>query len=171
MNNKLNPIVDIPYPKIDIKEKDPKFAYKIFKLYAGEVSEFTAVSQYSYQSIYLNEYKELSKILEDIAITEMRHLKILGELIKVLGLNPYYVTYNDNRPIPWDADNVNFTINYREMLVSDIEKEKLAINDYNKLASETNIQNIKDIINRIIMDEKRHIEVLSILLKQYDEEQ
>lgn len=171
MNNGLNPIVNLPYPKVNVLEKNQSFAYKLLDIYSGTISEFTAVGQYSFQSIFLNEYKELSKILESISITEMRHLKILGELIQTLGLIPYYVTYKNNSPIPWNSDNINYTTNYRDMLTSNIRNEELSIQKYNELISETNDQNIKDILNRIIMDEKKHIEVLSILLKQYDEDQ
>ena len=171
MNSSLNPIVDKPYPEINVFEKNPAFAYKLLEVYAGEVSEFSAVGQYSFQSIFLNEYKELSKILEDISITEMRHVEILGKLIKALGLIPYYVVYENQRAIPWNSDYINFTTNYRDMLVSNIEKEKISINKYSQLISETNDQNIKSILNRIILDEKKHIEVLSRLLNQYDEDQ
>lgn len=169
LNSGLNPIVDIAYPEIKVMEKDLPFAYKLLDAYAGNVSEFSAVGQYSFQSIYLSEYKDLSKILKNISIVEMKHIEILGELIKELGLIPYYVIYKNQKAIPWNSDYINFTTNYRDMLVSNINKENESINNYNKLISETNDQNIKNILNRIILDEKRHIEVLTKLLNQYDE--
>ena len=171
MNNGLNPIVDLPYPKIDIKKKDINLAYKLFEVYAGSISEYTVIGQYSFQSIYLDEYKDLSKILRTIAITEMRHLRMIGELINALGLIPYFVNYVEKKPIPWNSDYIDFTINYRDMLINDIKKENVTIRHYQELINYTDIQNVKDILNRIILDEKRHIEVLTKLLKQYDEDQ
>lgn len=171
MNKDFNPIINIPYPEIKVQKKDINLAYQILESYAGRVSEFSAIGQYSFQGIYLNEYKELSKILEKIAMVEMKHLEILGNLIEALGLIPYYVTYKDKKPIPWNSDYVNFTINYRDMLVDDIKIENMAINDYNKILQNTNDSNVIEIIRRIIMDEERHIEIFSKLLLQYDNEQ
>ena len=169
MNDVFNVVVDIPYPSIEISRKDPNFAYKLLNVYAGNISELSAITQYSFQSFYLNEYKDLSNILEQISIVEMRHLKILGKLILKLGLIPYYVTYCcGNRPNPWNADFIDYTLDYRDMLLSNINTEISAIRDYNRLINETNDSNIKDILRRIIVDEERHIEIFRELLRQYD---
>jgi len=170
VNNSLNPKLNIPYPKIKVNKKNINLGYKLFELYAGNISELTAVNQYSFQSIYLNDYVDLSNILKTISITEMEHVKILGELIKVLGLNPYFISYENYKPIPWNSDNLNFTTNYREMLVSNINGEKKAIEKYNQIFNEIDDENIKKIIERIILDEKKHMEIFSKLLVQYDGE-
>ena len=166
--NEYNPILNIPYPIIKVNQKNPKLAYKILNLYSGKISEYTAISQYSFQSFCLEKYKELSYIIEEISKVEMRHLKILALLIKKLGLIPYFVTYENNIPKPWNSDYVNFTTDYRNMLISNIESEKKAIIEYNKIIKETNDKNIINIINRIIKDEERHIEIFNSLLYKYD---
>jgi len=141
----------------------------LLNVYAGNISELTATSQYSFQSFYLNEYKDLSNLIEQIAMVEMYHLKILAKLILLLGLTPYYVTYDcRNTPIPWNSDNIDYTVDYRDMLLSNINSEIIAIRDYNKLIKETNDPNIKNILRRIIMDEERHMEIFNELLKEYD---
>lgn len=171
MNNSLNPKVNLPYPKVIVSKKNPNLGYKLFELYAGNISELTAVNQYSFQSIYLNDYIDLSNILKTISITEMEHIRILGELIKALGLIPYFISYDNKEPIPWNSDYVNFTTNYREMLVSNINGENKAIEKYKQILKETNDENIQKIIERIILDEQRHIEIFSKLLMQYDSDQ
>ena len=172
MNNILNPKVNLPYPEIKVNRKNPILAYKIFNLYAGNVSELTDINQYSFQSIYLNEYIDLSNILKTISITEMEHLRILGNLIKALGLNPYFISYDkNNNPVPWNSDYVNFTINYRDMLVNNIKNENQAIEQYTIFLNEINDENIRKIIERIILDERRHVEIFSKLLMQYDSDQ
>lgn len=169
MEETFNPTLEIPYPKIEISKKDTAFGYKLLNVYAGRVSELSAINQYSFQSFYLNKYKDLSNILMEISEVEMHHLKILADLICALGLIPYYVTYNCSyEAIPWNADYVDYTTDYRNMLLSNINSEVTAIKDYNKLIYETNDPNIKDILKRIIMDEERHIEIFSELLRQYD---
>lgn len=169
MNDDFNPIINTPYPKIEVMRKDPNFAYKLLYVYAGNVSELSAITQYSFQSFYLKKYKDLSNILERISEVEMQHLKILAELILELGLTPYYVTYGCcNKPTPWNSDFIDYTTEYRNMLLSNINSEVTAIKDYNRLISETNDSNIINILKRIIMDEKRHVEIFNELLKQYD---
>ena len=169
MNDIFNPIVNMEYPDIRISNKDPKFAYKLLQVYSGNISELTAITQYSFQSFYLNKYKDLSNILEQISKVEMNHLKILAKLILELGLIPYYVTYGcGNMPNVWNSDYVDYTLDYRDMLLSNINSEVVAIRDYNKLINETNDPNIRNILNRIILDEERHLEIFNALLKQYD---
>lgn len=169
MEETFNPTLEIPYPKIEISKKDTAFGYKLLNVYAGRVSELSAINQYSFQSFYLNKYKDLSNILMEISEVEMHHLKILADLICALGLIPYYVTYNCSyKAIPWNADFVDYTTDYRSMLLSNINSEVTAIKDYNRLINETNDPNVKDILNRIIMDEERHLEIFSELLRQYD---
>lgn len=168
--NDFNPKLNIPYPKIMVNKKDQFLAYKILESYAGEISEFTATSLYSFQSFYLNKYNDLSKIIESIAEVEMNHLKILALLIEKLGLIPYYVTYKDGVAVPWNSDYVDFTTDYRNMLLTNIDSEIRAIKNYNIIINSTNDENIIKIIKRIIMDEERHIEIFTELLKQYDED-
>ena len=160
MNDQFKVVLDIPYPKIEISKKDTLYAYKVFKVYSGNLSELTSIAQYAFQSSYLNKYKDLSKILEEIAMVEMKHLRILAELITDLGLIPYYVTYC--------CGNRDYTTDYRNMLLSNINLEVAAIKDYNELINQTNDANIKDIFKRIILDEERHIEIFKELLRQYD---
>ena len=168
--DEFNVILNIPYPKIIVNKKDPELAYKIMDNYAGIISELTQISQYTFQSFYLNRYVDLSKIIEEIAMVEMTHLRILGILIEKLGLVPYYVTYNNNKAIPWNSDYVNFTTDYRSMLVSNIDSEIEAIKYYNKIINETHDENIIQIFKRIIMDEERHVHIFKELLNQYDED-
>lgn len=169
MNDDFKVVLDVPYPKIEISKKDTAFAYKLFKVYSGNISELTAIMQYSFQSFYLNNYKDLSKIIENISKVEMHHLEILAKLILALGLTPYYVTYCcGNRANPWSADFADYTLDYRNMLITDINSEVTAIKDYNELINETNDPNVKEILRRIIMDEERHIEIFRELLRQYD---
>ena len=167
----FNVKLDIPYPKIIVNKKDKNLAYRIMDSYAGIISELTQITQYSFQSFYLNKYVDLSKILESIAMVEMEHLKILGILIDKLGLIPYYATYNNNTAIPWNSDYVNFTTDYRSMLVYNIDSEKETIKAYNKIISSTDDENIIAIFKRIILDEERHIQIFSELLKNYDEDE
>ena len=110
----------LPYPPIVVVKPNKHYAEIIQTSFAGAVSEFSAISQYIYHHLRTeDQYPEISKALESIAIVEMYHLEILGKLIIKLGGNPGY----------W----------------------------INKIS----------IIDRIILDEEVHIQILTELSKKY----
>lgn len=152
-----------PYPEITCVQKDYNFAKNLYDSFAGTHGELTAITQYIYEHIKISEKKELSNILLHIAIQEMHHLDILGELLIELGLVPYYMGKYNNK---WCSNNVTYRYNsLEEMLKINIEEEKIAIREYERLISITDDDKIKEIIERIIMDEQLHIKIFSELLK------
>ena len=75
-------ILDIPYPEINPNEKSREKAMLLLPLFAGRVSEMTAINTYIYQSmITKKEDPSLHDMLECISITEMKHFDILGQII------------------------------------------------------------------------------------------
>ncbi|EOR27267.1 CotJC protein [Clostridium sartagoforme AAU1] len=79
----------LPYPKIKVYDKNSIYADLIKKSYAGEVSELTAITQYTYHQLITSDY--IKNTLKGIAIVEMHHLEILGELLIALGENPTFL--------------------------------------------------------------------------------
>ncbi len=169
MVNGINLTIDKPYPKVIKYNENLKLAEIIHKAYAGVGSELTAVMTYSYQHIIIDErYKDLKKAMETIAITEMKHLEILGKMIKNLGGIPKYIFRNElNNVIYWDASIVYYNEDIPSLLKNNIMAEKEAIKYYNYILKNADNENIKDIIKRIIMDEKNHIAIFTSLLKQF----
>ena len=158
--------VDIPYPKIMIKKKNPQMARMIMHSYAGDVSEDTAIHQYMFQSIVLQkETKEVAEILEQIAIVEMRHLQILGELIRELGVYPIYLDPIVDQHEFWSAKYVNYEVNLKEMLILNMEAEQKAILQYNSLIHVIDEEDVKTILKRIVLDERLHLEIFEKLLQ------
>ena len=88
MNTSEKYSVSLPYPPANESfATDLNFARSLIAPLLGELQ---SVSDYIYQSIILEkEYPSLSKTLEGIAIVEMRHYKMLSQLIYALGLDPY----------------------------------------------------------------------------------
>ena len=86
MINGLNIVLDIPYPKVENLKPNKQIAYKLKKAYCGNVSELSCTTKYIYQHILLSEeFKEIKNVLKQIAIVEMHHLEIIGEMLKNLG--------------------------------------------------------------------------------------
>lgn len=80
-----------PYPEIKVLAPNPYYAEILMGDYAGVVSEFTAINQYLYHYFVLKGIdRELGRLLENIAITEMLHMEILAATIILLGGKPLF---------------------------------------------------------------------------------
>lgn len=156
--------LDIPYPEVMVEEKNSYYADLLSQDYAGMVSESTAAFLYSYQ--HFNTFKsneEFSKIIEEIAIVEMKHLEMLGKTIKLLGTDPVYKTCEASRGdcMMWSASNIDYSTDLKDMLKTDIKAEETAIKTYEHHKRLINDKYIKRMLDRIIMDEKRHLEIFN----------
>ena len=161
--------LDIPYPEVKVEEKNPYYADILSEDYAGRVSESTASFLYSYQHFNtFNTNEKFSEILEQISIVEMKHLEMLGKTIKLLGKEPVYKTCEASRGdcIMWTANYVDYSTSLKDMLKVDIYSEKTAIKTYEHHKRIINDKYIKQMLDRIILDEKRHLEIFQTL---YDE--
>ena len=138
-----------------------KYANLLYDSFAGEKGELTTITQYIYEHIELKRYDSFSKILLSIAIEEMHHLDLLGSLIKKLGGAPYYI---NKEKCAWNTENVKYHFSsIYEMLTYNIESEKAAIKGYRESIKNTQNKSIKDLIERIILDEQTHLEIFNRL--------
>ena len=100
-----------------------------------------------------------------IAMDEMKHFKILGELLVELGFIPYCMGSRNNK---WCSNNIKYNFNsIIEMLKYNIETEKIAIKEYRRLIEMTDNKCIKNILERIIKDEENHIRAFKTLQEEY----
>ncbi len=160
--------LDIPYPKIKVQKRSSLYAKLLMHSYAGDVSEDTAIHQYLYQSFLLEEQnEEIAHILEEIGKTEMHHLKILGLLIKKLGVYPVYLDPTLGNYDYWNASYVCYEHNITLMLEANIESERKAIYAYQRLIQVIDDKNIQAILKRIVLDEQLHLEIFENLLKTF----
>lgn len=159
---------EIKCPCIKVQEKNINYAKLLLEDYAGSTSEETAIHLYIYEHIVTEDrLKEYSEALASIARVEMHHLKILGKLIKLLGLKPVYGSFSNNNNFkPWSGLFVDYSIDLKSMLESDIKRETKAIQKYKLHRSLINDKYIKEILTKIIQDEEIH---LSIFNKFYQE--
>ena len=154
--------LSLPYPTIDGVEKNLLTASKLSVIYAGKHGELNAILQYVYQSFFFNKFKkeEIASTLMGIAVAEMEHLEILGELILSLGQSPVYAECLPYRCNFYSSSNVSYSTNAEKMLLDDIAGEMLAVGDYEKAISEIEDEKVQAILVRIKLDEELHIKVL-----------
>lgn len=141
--------------------KNIRYSNMLYDKFAGEAGELTAVMQYIYEHIELKRFENFSKILLSIAIEEMHHLDLLGNLIKKLGGIPYYINKENSA---WNGNNVKYHFgSVYEMLTYNIESEKKTIDGYKEAIKYTQNKSIKELLERIILDEKTHLEIFNRL--------
>ncbi len=164
----IRPIMaDLPYPQIQVREKNPSYANLLSIDYCGTVSEMSAITQYINNENRLSgERCPVAKTLLGIAMAEMMHLQKLGELIVLLGGNISFVAkYRNGGAKMWTPEYLKIPENLKGMLLSDIEAEKGAIAQY-----EAHMRMMKDdcvnaVLARIIKDEEYHIMLLHALMQ------
>lgn len=154
------------YPALEEITQDCAALRLISPAYAGRAGELTAVLQYVYQSIVLEErgYPETAKTLVDVAVNEMRHLELLGTAICKLGAPPVFTACP---PYPvgfYSASNVDYSKNPRQMICADVCAEENAIAQYERILCRLNNPPVYALIARITEDEKEHLRIFNRIL-------
>lgn len=159
----IRPImVDLPYPPIRVREKNPQYADLLMVDYCGSVSELSAVLQYiNNENRMSGEYCSLIRTILGIAMAEMMHLQKLGELIHLLGGNVCFETKQPDGL--WSPACLTLPNCIPQMLQADIEAEKAAIRQYRKHINAIRDDYVNAVLKRIIQDEEYHIMILSSL--------
>ena len=149
-----------PYPSIQVDGPNPHYAQMLKMSLASPKSETTSITQYVYQSWVLqSEFPEISDVMHHVAMVEMHHLDMLGRLIDCLGGTPSYSCIQRNRQIPWNGSMVFYARMVRQMMQNNILAEQDAIRQYNKQIQTIQDSNVRDVLERIILDEEVHIKI------------
>ena len=73
-------------PKVQVQSHNLQYARLLMDDYAGPDGELTAILTYNYQNTcLLQQYPNVARQLERVAIEEMHHLHALGTVIHQLG--------------------------------------------------------------------------------------
>lgn len=161
--------LDKPYPKVEINEKNREKGLILLPAYAGTGSELTAINDYSYQSLIVQkDDSALYDTLECIALTEMKHFHILGEIIYAFGVLPKLYSNAPGRRHKsqwWNGSFVDYTTLREIFLRENIRRENEAIKLYATLIDRIENTNVEEILERIILDERHHIEIFESFLQ------
>ena len=89
----VRPIMaDLPYPPVQVRNKNQRYANLLSIDYCGSVSEMSAITQYiNNESILSGDNCQMAKTILGIAMAEMIHLQKLAALIILLGGSVDYV--------------------------------------------------------------------------------
>ena len=157
---------DKPYPPVKIVKQNLQTAKLLSHVYASNESELTQILTYVYQRIILEKTdKDIAKILLDISKIEMHHLFLLGQVINSLGAPPIYADCNFDLKTYWNGNDVYYDCDLKTILEIDIESEKKSIHDYQMILNVIDDYYIKNLIERIILDEQIHLQIFLELAK------
>lgn len=155
---------DEAYPEVEVGGQNLRYAKLLMDAYAdGEKAEMTAIAQYMHHHFTIHN-KEIADAELCIALVEMKHLEMLGELIRKLGGNPKYRRSNKSW---WDGGEVAYGDSTEFKLKLDIDAEKSAIEGYQTLISEIKDRKITALLKRILDDEVVHLAILTSLQNKY----
>ncbi|MDD4291668.1 MAG: ferritin family protein [Clostridia bacterium] len=156
--------IDKPYPEIEGATASPATVKIIQQLYSSRHSEVVAILNYSYQHFVSDQVnKEIADILIKIGTVEMHHMDLLASAILDFGGNPIYADSQNN---PLSGTWVNYLTNIVRILEFDIVEEEKAYEAYLLAAKAVENESLKALFERIALDEQRHAEILTDLLKQ-----
>ncbi len=161
-------MVDLPYPPIQVAERNLAYANLLSIDYCGAVSEMSAITQYINNENRLSYEKCATSVtILGLAMAEMMHLQKLGQLIDLLGGRVDFVAKHRNgRNRMWTPEFLTIPEQEKRMIEADIEAERGAINQYRVHINMIHDKEVNAVLERIIMDEEYHITILQALLKE-----
>lgn len=156
---------DAPYPKITAARPNMDYANILMPAINASISEMTAITSYLYQHWNFNcKYQEIADTVSNMAKVEMMHLDMLGKTIVLLGGCPGF--YNNPCNF-WSGAAVNDCLDIEEALEGNIRAEEETISNYRKAAYRIRDCHVRALLERIILDEKIHVDVFKCFLKDF----
>ena len=162
--------VDLPYPKLDQLQPDLCAAEIIAPAYASMSSELGAILQNLYHHFQYTErgMEKYATAMEDIAISEMTHFDLLGTALIRLGVDPVFTARPPRRYDYFNTSRIAYSTYPQKMLLDDIQGERMAIAQYEDMICRLRNEEVAALIQRIVMDERLHVQILSGLLEELD---
>ncbi len=142
-------VMDLPYPPIRVRERNPGYADLIGISYCGMISEMSAVMQYiNNESRMAGSRCAEGKILLGMAIAEMTHMQMLAGLINLLGGNVGYTSRQAGaQPWMWTPQCLTLYSRVYNMHI------RMIGDDY-----------VNSVLNRIVQDEQYHVMLLRSMM-------
>jgi bacterioferritin len=153
-----------PYPTVEVEGPNFDYANLILSDMGGANSEMSAVSIYIYNHFITKSEENLSSVFKQIAISEMRHMDILGELALLLGAEPRLWEKSFLGMRYWTPAYLTYNTQREAILEQAINGELEAISKYRLHMEKIGDKYVQANIARIIKDEEVHIEILKELL-------
>ena len=161
--------LELPYPPVQVENGCKEYAYAMLSNIGSDNSEMSAVSLYFYNSVILNpDHGEFARCFHSISIVEMHHLTIFANLAHQMGLDPRLWNVSNHNRRYWTPAYNRYPRKIQELLENAIKSELAAIQKYTRQAEMIKDANIVENLNRIILDERHHIELFNTMLTKIE---
>lgn len=148
-----------PYPAVSAGGRSSRYAGAMLENLGGRVSELTAVTRYVYGHFITGEFPEVGEAFRQISIVEMHHMEIFGALSRQLGAQPRFWAGGGGRMNYWTAGYLSYPQDVGGLLDASIAGERQAIRQYEQQTRWIKDANVVENLNRILEDERMHLEV------------
>ena len=130
----------------------------------GVKSEMNAVSLYFYNNLVTQKYEKIALCFHKVSIVEMHHLSIFGQLAWNKRKSKT-MARERNRKVFWSPAYNEYSMDLGDLLINAINSEKITIKKYHRQAECIQDPNIIAILNRIILDEEKHVKFSVDIIK------
>ncbi len=135
------------------------------------IDEIGAIEMYK-THLLQSDNDKLNKIITEILADEQKHFNTLLDILRKYDKKQgeLFIEVNSDLPRVEDHGNLYASSNYNveQTLLNEIKGELQAVNDYEKIARQIPIMEVRNKILMIINDEKQHIEELTKMLKDIE---
>ncbi|HIU99657.1 MAG TPA: manganese catalase family protein [Candidatus Stercoripulliclostridium merdipullorum] len=156
-----------PFPEFETEGVNLTYAREMLDNMGGIVSEMSAVALYFYNHLITHDQQEIAEIFEVISIEEMRHLEVFGELALDLGEDPKLLGVYRHAKYWWSPSYNKYPIRLNALLRNAADGERAAIAKYTRQYESITDKGVRIALERIIEDEKRHLEIFELLYRKY----
>ena len=155
------------YPPVEVECKNPAYARAMLSNLGGQNSEMSAVSSYFYNHLITGPMnKDVSDIFMHIAVVEMHHLDIFGELAQMMGADPRLWECRHDQYKFWSPAYIPYPKDLYAVLKSSLSGEQDAIRKYRCQMETIQDPHIVALLGRIIEDEEVHVAIYKKLLQE-----
>lgn len=158
---------EAPYPEIRAAGRNGRYAEAILGNVGSANSEMTAVNFYFYSHLMTAEYPEVAEVFHKLSVVEMHHLEIFGTLARQLGADPRLWCKQGGRRTWWTPGYLHYAQGVVPLLQIAIREEEEAIRKYQEQCRWIGDRNVVENLQRIILDERVHLEIFHCLLDGY----
>ena len=96
----------------------------------------------------------------------MKHFRMLGRIIYMLGSNPkLYFTNSKGKRTWWSGQDISYDTDIKSFINRSIKEELYGIQAYTNALERINDKYVAEVLKRIILDEKHHLKIFEDLLK------
>ena len=157
--------VDAPYPTVCVEAENSLYACEMLSNMAGVVSEMSDVTRYFYIAVVtLALYSDISMCFHHISIVEMHHLNLFAELARLLGEDPGLWSCRGRRW--WSPSFIAYPCQLNAQISASIKAEEETAAKYSRQARMIRDPNIVAVLDRVIMDEERHLQIFREMCRQ-----